>query len=99
MPYREILKATSHLTISMRWSMQRVKFKGIINITGTAGLPKQVKRRPGVFDLHTRDASECQKSLSEKCLKPSFFTHRPRKLGPYFKSSGLVFHGTALASG
>ena len=22
----------------------------------------------GVFDLHTRDATECQKSLSEKCL-------------------------------
>ena len=31
--------------------------------------------------------------------KPSFFTHGPRKLGPYFKTSGLVFHGTALPSG
>ena len=31
--------------------------------------------------------------------KPSLFTHGPRKLGPYFKTSGLVFHGTALASG
>ena len=31
--------------------------------------------------------------------KPSFFTHGPRKLGPYFKTSGLVFHGMALASG
>ena len=31
--------------------------------------------------------------------KPSFFTHGPRKLGPYFKTSVLVFHGTALASG
>ena len=31
--------------------------------------------------------------------KPSFFTHGPRKLGPYFRASGLAFHGTALASG
>ena len=31
--------------------------------------------------------------------KSSSFTHGPRKLGPYFKTSGLVFHGTALASG
>ena len=26
----------------------------------------------------------------------SGFTHRPRELGPYFKLSGLVFHGTAV---
>ena len=35
-------------------------------------------------------------------LSPNFFTQGPRKLGPYFKTSGLVFHGTgpiALASG
>ena len=31
--------------------------------------------------------------------KASFFMHGPRKLGPYFKISGLVFHGTALTSG
>ena len=33
-------------------------------------------------------------------LSPRFsVTHRTRKLGPYFKSSALVFHGTALAFG
>ena len=31
--------------------------------------------------------------------KPSLFTHGLRMLGPYFKTSGLVFHNTALASG
>ena len=31
-------------------------------------------------------------------LSPRLLTHGPRKLGPYFKTSGLVFHGTALAS-
>ena len=30
-------------------------------------------------------------------LSPRFFMHGPRKLCPYFKTSGLVFHGTALA--
>ena len=50
-------RATFHLTISMR--TQRAtgtiqSFKSlIINVVG-------------VFDLHARDASECQKSLSEK---------------------------------
>ena len=29
----------------------------------------------------------------------SFSTHGPRKLGPYFKTSGLVFHGMTLAFG
>ena len=43
-------------------SVQRAKFKGIITITGVAELLYDV----GVFDLHARDASECQKSLSEK---------------------------------
>ena len=32
-------------------------------------------------------------------LSPRFFTHGSRKLSPYFKTSGLVFQGTALASG
>ena len=32
------LKATFHLTISMRGQLQRAKFKGIITIIGVAGL-------------------------------------------------------------
>ena len=32
-------------------------------------------------------------------LMPSREILSPRKLGPYFKTSGLVFHGTALISG
>ena len=30
----------------------------------------------GVFDLHAGEASECQKSLSEKCLKFAFYAER-----------------------
>ena len=39
-------------------------------------------------------------ALAVPCnTKPSFSAHGPHKLGPYFKTSGLVFHGMALASG
>ena len=34
--------------------------------------------------------------LYREILSPPFLTHGPRKLGKYFKASGLVFHGTAL---
>ena len=34
-----------------------------------------------------------------KILSPRFFYDGPRNFGPYFKTLGLVFHGTALVFG
>ena len=55
------IKATFHLTISMLRQRATGKFKGIITITGVAGLLYQVKRHRC---LHAGEALECQKSLS-----------------------------------
>ena len=46
-------------------SVQRAIFKGIITITELRAFFNG-SNVVGVFDLHARDASECQKSLSEK---------------------------------
>ena len=45
--------------------VERAKFKGIITITGVATFFNGLND-VGVFDLHARDASGGQKSLSKK---------------------------------
>ena len=56
--YRCSLKATFHLTISMRWKRAMGKIQRNTYHHG--------KNAIGVFDLHGRGASECHKSLSEE---------------------------------
>ena len=58
------IKATFHLTISMRG--QRAAGKIQRNNYHHGSCESSLTGVLGVFDLHARDASECQKSLSEK---------------------------------
>ena len=64
----EDLKAIFHLTIPMRGQCATDKIQRNDYHHGNYG-PSLRDFFVGVFDFHARDASECQKSFSEKCLK------------------------------
>ena len=59
-------KATSLSTISMRWQRATGKIQKNNYLHGNCGLSLMGKNVVGVFNFHALDASECQKSLSEK---------------------------------
>ena len=69
-------RATLVLLLTYRFpsvsSVQWVKFKGIITITGIEGRLQQVKPH-GCLYPHALDTSECQKSLSEKVAFRAIF--------------------------
>ena len=59
------IKATFHLTISMRGQCATAKYKGVITITVFAGTFLNVQNDVGVFCLYARDATITFLSASE----------------------------------